>query len=204
MNKVILAAATSALLALSIANPAFAAGDAAKGKEKSAVCAGCHGADGNSAAPNFPKLAGQYEGYVSKQLSEFRDGARKDPLMSGQAAGLSDEDIANLAAYYASQNIKTGAADPELVSLGKRLYQGGNVDKGIPACMGCHGPTGAGNPAAGYPAVAGQHADYTTKQLENFRSESRDNDRNGMMRDIARTLSSHEMKAVDSYVSGLH
>lgn len=204
MNKVILTAATSALLAISIANPALAAGDAAKGKEKSAVCAGCHGADGNSAAPNFPKLAGQYEGYVTKQLTEFRDGARKDPLMSGQAAGLSDEDIANLAAYYASQNIKTGAADPDMVSLGERLYRGGNVDKNIPACMGCHGPTGAGNPAAGYPSIAGQHADYTAKQLEDFRSETRSNDYNGMMRDIARTLSSHEMKAVASYVSGLH
>ncbi|MCB1736269.1 MAG: cytochrome c4 [Gammaproteobacteria bacterium] len=204
MNKVILAAATSALFALTTANPAFAAGDVAKGKEKSAVCAGCHGADGNSAAPNFPKLAGQYEGYVSKQLTEFRDGARKDPMMTGQAAALSDDDIANLSAYFADQNIKTGAADPELVSLGKRLYQGGNVEKAIPACMGCHGPTGAGNPAAGFPALAGQHADYTAKQLEDFRSESRNNDRNSMMRDIARTLSSHEMKAVASYVSGLH
>lgn len=203
MKKIVLIAA-SALLALSSAHANDGAGDAAKGKEKSAACAGCHGADGNSAAPNFPKLAGQYEGYVIKQLTEFRDGIRKDTIMSAQAAKLSDQDIADLAAFFGGQRLKGGQADPEMISLGRRLYQGGNVEKGIPACMGCHSPNGGGNPAAKFPALAGQHADYTNKQLENFRSETRNNDMNGIMRDVARTLSSHEMKAVASYISGLY
>ncbi len=202
MKKIILITAVSAALAVTSLS-AFA-GDVAKGKTKSASCAGCHSADGNSAAPNFPKLAGQYESYVVKQLKDFRDGSRKDPLMSGQAANLSDEDMADLGAYYESQLLKANVADPELVSLGKRLYQGGNVDKGIPACMGCHGPNGGGNPAAKFPALAGQHDAYTLKQLEDFRSEKRDNDMNAMMRDIARSMSKYEMKAVSSYISGLY
>ena len=204
MKKIVLIAATSALLTLSSVHAKDGTGDAAKGKEKSAPCAACHGADGNSSAPNFPKLAGQYEGYLIKQLTEFRDGARKDTLMSAQAASLSNEDIADLAAYFGEQRMKAGQADPEMVSLGRRLYQGGNVDKGIPACMGCHGPNGGGNPAAKFPALAGQHADYTHKQLQNFRAEDRSNDMNGIMRDVARTMSSHEMKAVSSYISGLY
>ncbi len=127
---------------------AQALGDAAKGKEKSAVCAGCHGVDGNSPSPSFPKLAGQTPEYLMKQLKDFKSGARKDPVMSGMAAALSDEDMANLAAYYAQQKITPGsaAASAEVVKMGARLYRGGNAKFGVSACMSCHGPSGHGIP----------------------------------------------------------
>ena len=137
---------------------AQAAGDAAAGKAKSASCAGCHGADGNSVNPEWPSLAGQGAGYIAKQLHDFKGGKRENATMAPMAAPLTDEDIQDLAAYFSSQPIKAGAADKSLVELGEKIYRGGNPSSGVAACIGCHGPTGAGNPAASFPALSGQHA----------------------------------------------
>jgi cbb3-type cytochrome c oxidase subunit III len=180
------------------------AGDAAAGKAKSAVCAGCHGADGNSTNPEWPKLAGQHAGYLAKQLNDFKSGKRKNATMSAMAATLSDQDIQDLAAYYSSQTIKTGEADPYLVALGERLYRGGNTETGVAACMGCHGPAGSGNPAANFPALAGQHAKYVVNTLDNFKDEKRTNDPNGMMQMLTAKMSPKEIQAVASYVNGLY
>jgi len=192
------------LFLFSFALGAHAQGDAGTGKAKAAVCAACHGADGNSINPVWPTLAGQGQKYLAKQLHDFKSGARKNTSMSPMAAPLSDEDIDNLAAYFSIQKRKPGAADKALVALGEKIYRGGKLDKGTTACMACHGPTGAGNPAAGYPALEGQHPEYTTLQLKAFRQGDRGNDPAGMMRMEAASLSDDEIKALASYVSGLH
>ena len=181
-----------------------AAGNAAAGKNKSAVCAGCHGVDGNSAAPNFPKLASLDAQYTAKQLAEFKSGARKDPTMAGMAAGLSKKDMDDLGAYYASQKRSTGAASARADALKKaeRLYRGGDAKNGISACMSCHGPAGTGVPPR-FPAVSGQHAVYSQKQLFDFKSGTRSNDSEVMTR-IAFRLSEAEIKAVAEYMAGLH
>ncbi len=202
----ILVCAVSLFLSL----PAVA-GNAEAGK-KTALgkgCAGCHGVDGNSINPQWPKLAGQNAHYLAKSLKIFRGNdsetyGRIDPIMVGIAKMLSDEDIANLAAYFATQKMQTGEADPELVTLGYNIYRGGDKAKSIPSCMGCHGPTGAGNPASGYPALAGQWAAYTEAQLLHFKSEERRTDRNQMMRDITSKMNREEIKAVASYIQGLY
>lgn len=183
--------------------PAFA-GDAAAGKSKSVVCAACHMADGNSVNPLWPKLAGQHEGYMVKQLKEFKSTARKDPIMLGQVAALSDEDMDNLAAYFSGQTLKGGEADPALLEAGKLLYTTGNTKTGLAACASCHAPNGAGNPAANFPAIAGQHTVYAEKQLKAFRDSSRANDMGAMMQDVASKMSDDEIKAVSSYIQGLH
>jgi cytochrome c553 len=183
---------------------ALAAGDGAAGKVKSATCAACHGPEGNSTNPVWPNLAGQHPGYLVKQLQEFRTGRRVDPAMSPMAAPLSDEDIADIAAFYASQKVRLSAADPSQVRLGERLYRGGNAESGVAACMACHGPGGAGNPPARFPALSGQHPAYVVKSLQDYRSGARQNDPNGMMRNIAERLTDHEIRAVAEYVSGLH
>lgn len=181
-----------------------AAGRAAAGKGKTVVCAGCHGADGNSAAPNFPKLAGMDGAYVAKQLTDFKSGARKDPTMSAMAAGLSKKDMENIGAYYASQKRTSGTAQASAESMKKAeiLYRGGNPNMGIAACMACHGPAGAGIPAR-YPVVSGQHAQYSQKQLYDFKSGARSNDGN-VMTAIAFKLSDTEIKALAQYMAGLH
>jgi cytochrome c553 len=186
------------------AGSAFAAGNAATGKARSAVCAGCHGVDGNSAAPNFPKLAGMDAQYVAKQLADFKAGARKDPIMAGMAAGLTKKDMDDLGAYYASQKRTTGMAssDKETLARGMRLYRGGNAKMGIAACMSCHGPSGAGVPPR-FPPVSGQHAGYSQKQLLDFKSGARSNDGN-IMGPIAFRMSEAEIKAVADYMAGLH
>jgi len=183
---------------------AQAAGNAAAGKAKSAVCAGCHGVDGNSAAPNFPKLAGMDGAYIAKQLADFKSGARKDPTMVGMVAALSKKDMEDLGAYYASQKRNTGVAnaDKDALEKAKLLYRGGNPKMGIAPCMGCHGPAGAGIPAR-FPAVSGQHAAYSQKQLLDFKSGTRSND-GGIMGPIAFKLSETEIKAVSEYMAGLH
>ncbi len=183
---------------------AQAQGDAGAGKAKAGVCAACHGADGNSVNPVWPKLAGQGQKYLAKQLRDFKSGTRKNINMAPMASPLSDTDIDNLAAYYSIQERKPGSADKALVALGEKLYRGGKPDQGMAACMACHGPTGAGNPAAGYPALSGQHADYTRLQLEAFRHGDRRNDPAGMMRAEAAKLSDEDIKALASYISGLH
>jgi len=181
-----------------------AAGNAAAGKNKSAMCAGCHGADGNSAAPNFPKLAGQDAQYTAKQLADFKSGARKDPVMAGMAAGLSKKDMDDLGTYYAGQKRSAGAASasPEVLKKAGRLYRGGNAKNGISACMSCHGPAGTGIPPR-FPAVSGQHAAYSQKQLLDFKAGTRSNDGEIMTR-IAFRMSEAEIKAVSEYMAGLH
>lgn len=183
---------------------AQAAGDAAAGKAKSATCAGCHGADGNSVNPEWPNLAGQGAAYLAKQLHDFKDGKRNNATMAPMAAPLTDEDIQDLSAYFASQPLKEGAADESLVELGEKIYRGGNPASGVSACIGCHGPTGAGNPAAKFPALSGQHAKYVENQLDAFQNDTRNNDAGKMMRSIAAKMTSKEIKAVSSYVQGLH
>jgi cytochrome c553 len=204
--------ATIFLLVLAAASPAFAQagaaavarGDAAKAQPiVSGVCAACHGVDGNSPIPANPSLAGQHSNYLYKQLTDYKAGRRKNPVMNGMVANLSDDDMRNLAAYFAAQKPKPGTAkDRALVSAGQRLYRGGEIDTGVPACSGCHSPDGAGIPAQ-YPRLAGQHLDYTLAQLQYFRSGERDNDPNAMMRTIAGRMTDKEIAAVASYISGL-
>lgn len=182
----------------------LADGDPAAGKQKAQLCTACHGADGNSVNALWPSLAGQGAEYLGKQLQDFRSDARKNDQMSPMAANLSAADIADLAAYFAGQKAKIGAADPDRVEKGQRLYRAGSTNGGLPACMACHGPTGAGNPAAGYPAVRGQHADYTAAQLKAFKSEQRANDNDAVMRSIASKMTNADIRAVASYIQGLH
>lgn len=179
-------------------------GNADAGKAKAAVCGGCHGADGNSSNPMWPKLAGQHPDYIVGQLQKFKAGDRQEPSMSPMAKPLSDQDMADLAAYFASQTLKPGIANPELAKLGEKVYRGGNVNSGLPACAACHSPQGNGNAAAKYPALGGQHAAYTQKQLENYRAGTRGSDSNAViMHDIALKITADEAKAVASYIEGL-
>ena len=186
-------------------NTTAMAGDAAAGQSKMIEkgCVGCHMADGNSVVDQFPKIAGQHEQYAIKQLSEFKSMKRKNDLMFGMAAGLSDEDMADLAAFVATQQITPAPADDSKVALGKDVYRGGNMVNGVPACMGCHGPTGSGNPTAKYPSLAGQFPAYTIAQLNAFRDGTRDNDPNSMMRNVVSRMSNAEIEAVANYIATL-
>lgn len=189
---------------LGLANlPAQAAGDIAAGAKKAQTCAACHGQDGNSANPVWPSLAGQHAEYILKQLKDFKDGGRENPQMSPMAAGLSEQDMQDIAAYFSGQKIKPGTADPALVELGQTLYLAGNMESGVPACFSCHGPAGRGNPTAGYPAVNGQHAAYSQAQLQAFREGTRTNDKDEIMRAIVGRLTMDEIKAVSAYMQGL-
>ena len=206
MNKLLV----SLLLTLGVSGIAQAAstavvGDAAAGQAKTAVCGACHGPDGNSMAPNFPKLAGQGDRYLLKQLHEIKDGKRQVLEMTGLLANLNDQDLADIAAYYSSQKSSVGAADPALVAQGEALFRGGNLEKGMPACTGCHSPDGQGNAPAGFPHLGGQHASYIEKQLTDFREGDRTNDGDAMtMRTIAAKLSNKDIKALAQYIQGLH
>lgn len=200
MKKLLIAAS---LISLVAAAPAFAAGDAAAGKTKAAACAGCHGMDGNSPAPNFPKLAGQHESYLLKQLHDFKSGKRKDPTMTAMVAPLTDADMANLAAYFSGQKVKPGKAAEDKVEAGQTMYRAGNASSGVAACAACHSPTGRGNPQAKFPALHGQHAAYVAAQLKKFRSGERANDPGSMMRGVAAKMTDAEIEAVAEYVQGL-
>jgi len=200
MNKLLI----SLLVSLGISGFAFAEGDAAAGQGKAAVCFGCHGADGNSTAPTFPKLAGQSATYLAKQLSDIKGGVRQSPMMAGFAAGLSDQDMADLAAFFSGLETKIGQTDPAKAELGKTIYTAGITDKGVAACVACHGPAGEGNALAGFPSLRGQYASYVEGQLKAFSTAARANDPNGMMRDVAKKLSDAEMAAVASYLEGLN
>jgi cytochrome c553 len=175
------------------------------GKAKSLTCTACHGPEGNSANAMWPNIAGQNAPYLLTQLKAFKEGSRMDPLMSAQAMMLSDQDMADLAVYFeslpaAAQSVK----DASTVSRGEALYRGGNIENGVSACLACHGPTGRGNPAANYPALQGQHADYTAKQLNDYASGARVSDgKPRIMRDIASRLSKEDIAALSSYVQGL-
>lgn len=200
-----LAALTITLFASLVLGPVQAAGDPEAGKLKSSQCAACHGADGNSVNPEWPKLAGQHAAYLVKQLSYFEKGERENATMKPMASVLDEQGREDVAAYYASQEVKTGTADPELVVLGEQIYRGGNAESGIAPCMGCHGPNGAGNPAALYPALRGQHAKYTELQLHGFAEGKRVNENaKKMMQILASRMTNREIRAVASYIQGLH
>lgn len=198
-----LAVLTSLLFAL----PVAAAGNADAGQAKATVCAACHGVDGNSVVPNWPKLAGQHAAYLERQASLIKDGNRPVPEMVGIVAGLTAEDFADLAAYFASQAKSGGLADEALLKAGQLLYRAGIADKDIPACMSCHGPAGEGNPLAGYPSLAGQHAVYSEKMLKGFRAGTQWGEEDAsskIMVDVANRLTDAEIQAVSSYIQGLH
>jgi len=192
------------LSALALAVPAArAAGSVEAGQTKAVVCAACHGIDGNSLNPEWPSLAGQNEAYLVSTLNAFKKGDRSNVLMSAQAMPLSDQDVADLAAYFASRTRQLKTADPKAVADGERLYRGGNKDTGVSACLACHGPDGSGNAPAGYPAIAGQHATYVAAQLRAYRGGQRTSDANQMMRNNTARLTDAEIDAVASYVQGL-
>jgi cytochrome c553 len=180
------------------------AGSAEKGQAKAAPCVACHGVNGNSVNPEWPNLAGQHESYIKRQLAAFKSDARQNPLMTPMAKPLSDEDMADLGAFFSSQSL-TGnlEADPSKVSLGEKLYRGGDAQRGIPACAACHGASGNGNPAAGYAAIRGQHATYAAAQLKAYRSGTRQTDPNQMMRNAAANMSDEQIAAVAAYIQGL-
>ena len=196
---------TMSLLISMAFTPARAESDLEAGKTKSATCVACHSVDGNSVNPEWPKLAGQHEGYLIQQLLYFSNGERDNAIMKGIAANLTDQDREDLAAYFASQKVAYGTADPDLVELGERIYRGGNSESGVAPCMGCHGPKGAGNPPANYPALRGQHAKYVENQLHGFAEGNRINENSiTMMQITASRMTNKEIRAVASYIQGLH
>lgn len=216
--KKFLAAVVMTLGAASLAQAAVVMpqGDAAAGQGKSAICAGCHGMDGNSATGQFPKLAGQNAKYIYKQLQDFKAMRRANPLMLGVASQLSDQDMADLAAHFSQQKQAGGAAKPELAERGEKLFRGGNKAVGLAPCSGCHGPAGRGNTYAAFPRIGGQHGDYIKAQLIAFRAAGRDDNtdvkRNndaakagelGPMQMIAAKLSDKDIDALSSYIQGL-
>ncbi len=193
------------LAALQVQAESLVDGSAEAGKNKAVTCAACHGAAGISANPLWPNIAGQSASYLVAQLEAFKEGARNNPLMTSQAMMLSEQDMADLAVYFEGMPGPAQAvADPKLLRKGEALYRGGEVEKQVAACIACHGPTGAGNPAARYPALKGQHAAYTAKQLRDYASGERVSDgKTRVMREIAGKLSEDEIAALASYVQGL-
>ncbi|AHE99736.1 c-type cytochrome [Thioalkalivibrio paradoxus] len=189
-------------LALLLPLPAQA-GDPARGQELSQACAACHGADGNSVNPEWPKIAGQHADYIHKQLMDYKSGRREDALMAGQVANLDEQDMRDLAAFYARQEMSTGTADETVAERGERIYRGGIPTAGVAACSACHGASGKGNPAAMFPRVAGQHAQYNADQVHAFRSGARANDNGRMMRNLAARMSDEDIRAVAEYMAGL-
>ncbi|WP_193163550.1 c-type cytochrome [Microbulbifer hainanensis] len=202
-------------LGMGMAPLAMAEGDAAAGQTKAAQCGACHGADGNSPAPTFPKLAGQGEKYLLKQIMDIKSGAREVPQMVGQLDNFNEQDMADIAAYFSSQNMQLSGSKPMKVKLnsgdtvdglklGRNIFRAGNPETGVPACMGCHSPTGKGNAPAGFPRLSGQYAEYVETQLKAFRSGARANDgETRVMRTVAKQLSDAEISAVADYVAGL-
>jgi len=198
-----LVATLSLVAVLGWSAPALAAGSKEAGEAKSVTCMACHGADGNSPNPEWPNLAGQHASYIERQLKAFKAGERQNDLMSPMAMILSDEDAADLAAYFASQTARGGETEPSKLATGQRVYRAGNVAGGVMACAGCHGPNGRGNPLAGYASIQGQHATYVANQLRAYKAGTRQTDPNQMMRNVAALLSDEEIDAVASYVQGL-
>jgi cytochrome c553 len=211
MKKIII---ILALLITSLSSPILAAGDAEAGQAKTATCMGCHGLAGNSTIPNFPKLAGQGETYILKQLQYFKSGERENAMMAGVASMLSDQDMEDIAAYYSIQTISENSAkgSEEMIELGRKIYVGGKMDTQTTACIACHGAKGKGIPTAGFPAVAAQHADYTASQLKAFRQYSINEQTgsegvervNAMMNNVAMGLTNEEIDALSQYIAGLH
>jgi len=179
------------------------AADSAAGKSKSAACAGCHGADGNSANGVWPILAGQHALYLEKQLKNFKSAERTDPVMQGMVAALSEADIQDIAAYYESQKRKPVAFDKALVARGEGIYRGGITEISVAACIACHGPDAGGNGPASYPSLKSQHSEYLVAQLKKFRAGTRANDSYSMMRSLAARMSDEEIMAVAAYISAI-
>ncbi len=189
--------------------PAIITGDPTAGKPKTQACASCHGDTGNSPQEmaSNPKLAGQHEKYLIKQMIEFQKGAagsRPNGIMLGFVQNLSKQDIKDIAAYYATQNTSLGAVPVTSLALGQQIYRGGILNAGIPACGACHGAKGEGNALMNAPALSGQHPEYIVAQMQAFKGELRKNDPNAMMRDIAKKMSDEQIQALAQYVSGLH
>lgn len=203
MNKFVVAL-VFALVSAAAPSLLLAQGDAAAGQAKSALCASCHGNDGNSALAINPKLAGQNAAYIVKQLMDFKSGVRADPIMAAMVLSLSEQDMQDIAAWYSSQTVSLQGENPDSLELGETLYRAGNQEIAVAACSACHSPTGQGNAPAGFPSLSGQHAEYTLKQLKSFRTGERANDSNAMMRTIVERLTDKELEALASYVSGLH
>ncbi|MCB1561141.1 MAG: c-type cytochrome [Xanthomonadales bacterium] len=193
-------------------------GDAERGAAKAAVCAACHGMDGNAADPQYPKLAGQHERYIARMLALFKSNERQNPIMLGFAAPLSQQDMRDLGAYFSGKTALNGVADESVIGsgpnsgkkfyeVGEQIYRGGNAERGIPACAACHGPTGNGNPGPAYPHLAGQHAQYTAAQLTAFRDGQvwgTGDAANAVMSGVAARLTDEEIQSLASYIEGLH
>lgn len=195
----------STLILAAVASMGHAQGNAAAGESKAVVCGACHGATGNSAIAENPKLAGQNARYLYKQLQDIKSGARAVALMTGILNNSSEQDMHDIAAFYAAQEMTLEGANPELVELGESIYRAGISSLNVAACSGCHSPTGQGNDQAGFPALGGQHAQYTASQLKAFRSGTRSNDGNSMpMRIVSERLTDKEIDALASYLSGLN
>jgi len=209
--------APAPVAALADAKPAVA-GDAKAGQSKAGACAACHGLDGNSADPQYPKLAGQHERYIWRQLRLFKSGQRDNPIMMGMAAPLSEQDMRDIGAYFATQRPVPGVADDTPIAagprqgkkfyeIGERLFRAGDPATGTPACLACHGPAGRGNPGPAYPSLGGQHASYTAARLQAFRAGDtggKDADANAIMSAVARSLSDEDIQGLATYIEGLH
>src|SRR3984957_17023967 len=186
-----------------VSNSVLAAGSVEAGATKAIVCQACHGATGNSANPEWPSLAGIGAAYIAEQLKNFKEGKRNNPVMMPNAVNLSPDDMADLAAYFDSLKNTGLEADPSYWQAGQKLYEGGDAARGIPACMACHGPTGAGNEPAKFPALRGQHSVYVVKQLNDYASGARGTGPNGIMQTIAKRLSPEDIRNVASFLQGL-
>lgn len=200
------ASAAAPAAAAAVAAAPLKPGDAAAGQGKAAVCGACHGMDGNSADAQYPKLAGQNEQYIARQLGSFKSSARMNPIMLGMASALSEQDMHDVGAYFASKQSLPGVADDKLVKAGETLYRQGDAARGIPACMACHGPDGRGNPGAAYPQLAGQWADYVQRTLKAWHDGTTwgSDDRAQIMPTIAKRLTDADIAALATYVEGLH
>ncbi len=200
------APAASAPAVAEAATAAVKPGDATAGQGKAAVCGACHGIDGNSTDPQYPKLAGQHESYIARQLTSFKGGKRQNAIMLGMATALSEQDMHDIGAYFATKASRPGVADEALVALGQKLYREGDVARGIPACMACHLTDGRGNPGAIYPQLAGQHAQYVEATLKSWHDGTvwGDDAHAQIMPAIARKLDAKDITALASYIEGLH
>lgn len=209
-------AAPAPVVAL-IDNKPATAGDATRGQTKAGTCAACHGADGNAADPQYPKLAGQHELYIARHLELFKNGGRNNAIMLGFASTLSAQDMRDVGAYFATQKVLAGIGDDSVIKegpnqgkkyyqVGERIYRGGKAD-GTPSCIACHGPTGRGIPGPTYPAIGGQHASYTVAKLTEFKTGTiwgKDNQSNAVMKAVAKNLSDEEIQGLATYLQGLH
>lgn len=210
-------AAPAPVAALADSKPATF-GDAKAGQTKAGACAACHGVDGNAADPQYPKIAGQHERYLWRQLKLFKSGERANPIMAPMAAPLTEQDMRDIGAYFATQHALAGVADDSAIAggpndgkkfyqVGEKIFRAGKPEAGVPACLACHGPSGRGNPGPAYPSVGGQHASYTAAKLMAFRGGEawgKDGNANVIMNSIARNLSDEEIQSLASYIQGLH